>query len=109
MYVKRIAFIIALIAYFVLLPNGVTAVVDCSATFDQASRTIRGCIGGYSSPEDIKKLQTQFICVANSNTTSASGASLPLSQCRVKYDSCQHDQCSNPTERKWILGMCWSG
>jgi hypothetical protein len=40
---------------------------DCTATFKESGREITACIGGFSSPEEIKPVSAEFKCTQNSN------------------------------------------
>lgn len=64
---KRIALTIALFSCFYGIFTSNAHAIDCSGTFDQSSRTIRGCLGGFSSPDELKKNSAIFSCTSNSN------------------------------------------
>lgn len=113
---KRIALTIALAVFFFFPWQTVTAAIDCSAPFEQSSRTLRGCIGGVSSETELRGMTVKFNCLANSNTADApilnnlsacrgvSSFSLSFTNAQIEKDAKGYWACPGTTGINRALG-----
>lgn len=66
LFFTRVLFSLCLLLIVTARINTVYA-ADCSATFKESGREITACVGGFTSPDQIKPLSAEFECTKNSN------------------------------------------
>jgi len=70
---KRAFILLGFVIVFLLAAGARSAnAIDCSATFEQPTRALRGCIGGFATQSDLQNTIATFTCTGNSNAPDGS-------------------------------------